>query len=177
VTHQHVQVEVPRQIRQAYQGDSDRPLGGYLAALAGFTGGVGLLAGVTALRRKRLPDRFTLGDVTLLSVATHKLSRLITKDAVLSPLRAPFTRYREPAGDGELNEEVRGQGLRHAIGELITCPFCMAMWIATALTGGMILAPRLTRTVEVVMTAVAASDTLQLVYDAAKHLPSMASDD
>jgi hypothetical protein len=176
VTQRHIHVEVPRQIQRDYQGDEERPLGGYLAALGGYAGGVGLLAGLAAVRRKRLPERFSLGDVALLSIATHKLSRLISKDAVLSPLRAPFTRYQEPAGDGELNEEVRGEGARHAIGELLTCPFCMAMWISTALTGGMILAPRLARTVEVVMTAVAASDLLQLVYDAAKHLPSLAED-
>ena len=91
---------------------------------------------------------------------------------VTSPLRAPFTHYEEPAGDGELNESVRGHGVRHAVGELISCPFCLAVWIATALTGGMVLAPRLTRAACVVMTAVAAADTLQLGYDAAKQLPA-----
>jgi hypothetical protein len=168
-THQHH--HPLERIRNEYQGDESRPLRGYLAALGGYAGTVGLLVGIAFLRRKRLPDAFTLGDVALLSVATHKLSRLLAKDAVLSPLRAPFTRYREPAGDGELNEDVRGQGIRHAIGELISCPFCLDMWFATGLTGGLVLAPRLTRTVETIMTAVAASDFLQLGYDAVKHLP------
>lgn len=158
--------------RSTYAGDDDRPLGGYVVALATYAVGVGTLAGVAALRRRRLPEKFGLGDTVLLSIATHKLSRLVAKDAVTSPLRAPFTRYEEPAGDGEVNESVRGKGVRHAVGELISCPFCMAVWIATGLTGGMVLAPRLTRAVTVVMTAVASSDMLQLVYDSAKELPS-----
>jgi hypothetical protein len=90
---------------------------------------------------------------------------------VFSPLRAAFIRHEEPAGEGELNESMRGHGARHAIGEMISCPFCLAMWIATGLVGGLALAPRLTRTVELIMSAVAVSDALQLVYDAAKDLP------
>jgi hypothetical protein len=171
----HLRTSDPRDVRRAYEGDEDRPLGGYLAALGGYAAGVGTLACVAKLRGRHLPERFSLGDTLLLSIATHKLSRLLAKDAVTSPLRAPFTRYQEPAGDGELNESVRGSGVRHAIGEMLTCPFCLAVWFATALAGGMVLAPRLTRTVSLVMTAVAASDTLQLVYDTAKQLPPTVS--
>jgi hypothetical protein len=162
-------------VREAYAGDEDRPLGGYLGALGAYAATAGTLTGAALLRGRRLPDRFSLGDTVLLSIATHKISRLIAKDAVTSPLRAPFTRYEEPAGDGEVNESVRGKGLRHAIGELISCPFCLAVWVSTGLTGGMVLAPRLARTVCVVMTAVATSDVLQLLYDSAKQLPSTVS--
>jgi hypothetical protein len=118
----------------------------------------------------RLPDRFTARDTALIGIATHKASRLLAKDAVASPLRAPFTRYEEPAGDGELNESVRGHGTRHAIGELLTCPFCLSVWVATGLTAGTVFAPRVTRAVGTVLTAVAVSDTLQLGYDAAKQV-------
>jgi hypothetical protein len=162
---------VAHDITHAYAGGADRPLGGYLAALGCYAGFAGTLVGIGALRGKGLPGKVGIGDAALLSVATHKISRLIAKDAVLSPLRAAFTRYEEPAGDGELNESVRGHGVRHAIGELISCPFCLAVWIATGLVGGLALAPRLTRTVELVMSAVAASDALQLLYDAAKDAP------
>jgi hypothetical protein len=155
-------------IQQDYAGDQDRPLGGYTAVLGSFAAVVGGLTGLGRLRGARLPERFTVQDTALLCIATHKASRLLTKDAVTSPLRAPFTRYEESAGEGEVNESVRGNGVRHAMGELLTCPFCLAVWIAGGLTAGLVLAPRVTRVVLTALTAVAASDTIQLVYDRAK---------
>jgi hypothetical protein len=157
-----------RGVERAYAGEADRPLGGYAVALASYAGFVGALVGIGSLRSKRLPGKVGIGDAALLSVATHKLSRLIAKDAVFSPVRAAFTRYEEPAGEGEVNESVRGHGARHVVGEMISCPFCLAAWISTGLVGGLVLAPRVTRTFELIMSAVAASDALQLVYDAAK---------
>jgi hypothetical protein len=52
----------------------------------------------------------------LLSVATHKASRLITKDRVSSTVRAPFTRFEDDARPDEVSEAARGRGLRRAIG-------------------------------------------------------------
>ena len=113
-----------------------------------------------------IPDGIPWQDVALLAVATHRLSRLITKDSVTAVVPAPFTRFNEPAGDGEVNEEVRGTGLRHAVGELLTCPFCIAQWIATAFAFGLVLAPRATRFVAATLTAVTASDWLQFAHSA-----------
>jgi hypothetical protein len=156
-------------IRKRYQNGEDRPLRGYATVLGVYGGIVGTLTAVGRAKGVRLPERFSAGDVVLLSVATHKASRLLAKDAVTSPLRAPFTQYEEPAGEGELNESVPGHGARHAAGELLSCPFCLAVWVATGLTAGMVFAPRLTRVAATVLTAVAASDTLQLGYDGAKQ--------
>jgi hypothetical protein len=156
-----------RRVKQQYQGDEERPLGGYLAVL-GVYGGLTTAMAAVARALRITPPKPSPMDTVLLSVATHKLSRLLSKDAVTSPLRAPFTRYEESAGEGELMESVRGKGVRHAAGELITCPFCLAVWVATGLTAGMVFAPRLTRLVCTTLTAVAVSDGLQLVYDNAK---------
>ena len=50
-------------------------------------------------------------------------------------LRAPFTRFQESSGQGEVvEEEPCGHGLRLAVGELLVCPYCLAQWVATALT-------------------------------------------
>jgi hypothetical protein len=158
------------QIRKRYQHGEDRPLRGYVTVLSVYGGVVGVLTAAGRLTGTRLPERFSAGDTVLLSIATHKASRLLAKDAVTSPLRAPFTRYEEPAGDGELNESVRGHGVRHAAGELMTCPFCLGVWVATGLTAGMVFAPRFTRAASTVLTAVAVSDVLQLGYDSAKQM-------
>jgi hypothetical protein len=167
--------EATSQVQDGYAGDEDRPLRGYSIAMATY---VALAAGTAALARWRgrdIPERPDPTDLVLVAAATHKLSRILTKDAVTSPIRAPFTRYREPSGDGEVMEEVRaGHGLRHAAGELLTCPFCLAMWTAGGLTAGLVFAPRLTRYASATLTAVAASDFLQLAYDAAKKASAKA---
>jgi hypothetical protein len=143
-----------------------------LGAYAGLAGGLAALAQLTG---RRVPDRVDTRDVVLISIATHKLSRLLAKDSVTSPLRAPFTRYERPTGDAELGEQVRGTGLRHSIGELISCPFCLGVWVASGFAAGLVLAPRLTRLAAATFTAVAVSDALQLGYAAAQQLPRRAA--
>jgi Protein of unknown function (DUF1360) len=158
-------------LRHAYAPHEHRPLDGYVAAMGAFGALAASLAVAAKATGRPVPERPATSDVVLISLATHKLSRLVAKDSVTSPLRAPFTRYSEPGGAAEVNEEVRDQGspVRHAIGELVTCPFCLAMWFATALTGGLVLAPKLTRLVATALTATAASDFLQMAYSMAKE--------
>ncbi|BCJ31725.1 DUF1360 domain-containing protein [Actinocatenispora sera] len=155
-------------LAKRYGQGSSRPLYGYLTVVAVYSGTAATAAALARLTGRQAL-RLALSDVFLLTTATHKLSRLLTKDAVTSPLRAPFTRYQEPAGEGELNEGVRASGTGHAVGELLVCPFCAAVWVATGLTAGMVFAPRLTRLVATTFTAVAGSDFLNLGYDAAKQ--------
>lgn len=159
---------VAHRVKHSYAGGEQRPLGGYLVVLGAYTGVVGALSGAALALGRRPPERIPARDIVIFSIATHKVSRLLAKDAVASPLRAPFTAYEEPAGEGELNEEVRGQGVRHAVGELVTCPFCVGVWIATGLFAGTVFAPRLTRLVAATFAAVAGADVLHLGYDAAK---------
>jgi hypothetical protein len=159
---------VARRIQREYAGGQDRPLGGYSVIIGAYTAVLGTLTAFGRARGARLPDRFGVQDTVLLCVATHKASRLLAKDAITSPLRAPFTRYEESAGEGEVNESVRGTGVQHAVGELLSCPFCLAVWISGGLTAGLVLAPRATRLVMTALTAVAGSDAIQLVYDRAK---------
>ena len=158
-------------LRRDYAPHEHRPLGGYVATMGAFGVLAGSLAAAAKLTGQSVPDRPAAADVLLISVATHKLSRLIAKDAITSPLRAPFTRFAEPGGSGEINEEVRDQGssLRHSIGELVSCPFCLAVWVATGLTSGLVFAPRVTRLAATVFTATAASDFLQMAYSLAKE--------
>ncbi|MGW4500076.1 DUF1360 domain-containing protein [Micromonospora sp. NPDC004336] len=158
-------------LRRAYAPHEHRPLGGYLVSMSAYVGVAGALAGLVKVTGRQVPDRPATADVVLLGIATHKLSRLLAKDAVTSPLRAPFTRYDRPIGSGEVMEQVRDQGssTRHAIGELLSCPFCLAVWVATGLTGGLVLTPRLTRLVATALTAVAASDFLQMAYAVAQR--------
>jgi len=152
-----------------YAPGQERPLGSYAALIgvyAGLTGG-SLLA--LRARHHELPVRPTAGDVLLVGIATHKISRLLAKDKITSFLRAPFTRYQEPAGQGEVDEQPYGRGLRYVVGELIVCPYCLAQWVGTGLTLGLVGAPRLTRWTSSVFVVHTISDFLQAAYRAAEE--------
>jgi len=126
-----------------------------------YAAGVGLF-----LRRwgRQLPTETNVVDVGLVGVATHKATRLIAKDKITTALRAPVTEYEEPAGPSEVAESPRGSGLRRAVGELIVCPYCLGQWVATAFAAGLVVAPRPTRFLASVMSALAISDFLQIAY-------------
>lgn len=116
----------------------ERPLGSYMVLTGAY--GTALAGSLIVLhaRGHELPEQITAGDVVLVGVATHKLSRLITKDKVTSFLRAPFTRFQESSGYGEVEEQPCGHGARLVIGELLVCPYCLAQWVATGLTLGLV---------------------------------------
>jgi hypothetical protein len=150
----------------------ERPLKGYAVVMTVYAAAAGAVAVAARLTGRRLPDRPAAADLALLAVATHKVSRLLTKDAVTSPLRAPVARFEGPAGEAELNESPRGTGARHALGELLTCPFCTAVWVAGGLAAGLVFAPRPTRFGMGIASAIAGADFLHLGYDAAKRAAS-----
>jgi Protein of unknown function (DUF1360) len=83
---------------------------------------------------------------------------------VTSALRHPFTSYQGEAGPGEVEEAAKGSGLRRAIGELLVCPYCIGMWIAAAFTAGLVVAPRPTRWLAAMLSALFGSDILQIAY-------------
>ncbi|MBB5628038.1 hypothetical protein BJ981_003737 [Sphaerisporangium krabiense] len=153
-----------RKEERAYENGTDRPLGSYLRILTVYGGAVAGLVGLGRLIGVRPPERIAPLDLVLMGLTTHRMSRTLSKDPVTSPLRAPFTRYAGVSGPAELKEEVRGHGVKHAVGELVTCPFCLAQWVATAYAAGMVFAPGLTRLAGATMSAVAVSDWLQLAY-------------
>ena len=148
-----------------YKGGEEMPLAGYATLLGVYNVAFAALLLAAKNSGRRLPKRINYADLLLLGVATHKLSRLIAKDRVTSPLRAPFTEYEGPAGASEVKEKVRGRGMRRAIGDLITCPFCMGPWVAAALAFGFMFKPRATRLISGIFTAVTISDFLQHAAD------------
>lgn len=151
-----------------YAPGQERPLGAY-AALTGVYGS-GFAGSLIALRARgrKLPERFAAADVVMIGIATHKLSRLIAKDKVTSFVRAPFTRFQDASGQGEVEEEPCGHGPRLAVAEMLVCPYCLAQWVATAFTLGLVGAPRMTRLLSTVFVAHTISDFLQAAYRAAE---------
>jgi hypothetical protein len=152
-----------------YAPPSERPpLGSYAATSAAFNAAfAGALA--AAARSGRLPERVDTGDMVLIGVASHKLSRMVTKDRITAFLRAPFTEYQEPGGPGEVEERPRGRGLRRAVGELLACPYCLTLWTSAGLHLGVLYAPRVTRVVASTFSALTLADFLHIAYKAAER--------
>jgi Protein of unknown function (DUF1360) len=145
------------------EAEDERPLGGYAAVMAVYGVAVAAAGALVRRRGRQLPD-VALRDVVLVGVATHKLSRRLSKNSVTSPLWVPFTRYKGVSGPAELAEEPRGRGVRKAVGELVTCPFCLSQWVATGFVFGLAVAPRATRMTASVFASLALSDFLQCGY-------------
>lgn len=151
-----------------YKGGEEMPLAGYATLLGIYNAAFAALLLTAKKSGRHLPERVAYADLVLLGLATHKISRIIAKDRVTSPLRAPFTEYEEPADENEVKEKVRGQGLQRAIGDLVTCPWCLGAWVATGLTFALVFRPRETRIVGTVFAAVVISDFVSYAQEAAK---------
>ena len=140
----------------------------FASLLAFYMTSVAVLTGM-AVEKNCLPRRFSLLDLALLGIATHKMRRIVAKDRITCILRAPFVSYVRSAGAGEVEEEPRGRGIQRGIGHLVSCPYCMAPWCATGLAFGLVFAPRVTRFFAGILASVAASDFLHRAYLAAKE--------
>lgn len=145
------------------------PFAPYLAFMSIF--GALVSAALLLARRqgKELPEKVGPGELLLVGTASHKLSRLLAKDKVTSPLRAPFTELEGKGGPAELEESSRGTGLQKAIGELLICPYCLGLWVVAGFSIGLLFVPRVTRFVASLFSALTISDFFQIAYKAAEE--------
>jgi hypothetical protein len=152
-----------------YAEPSKRPPFATYAALA-TAFNAGYAGALLAAKRsgRDLPGRVSAQDVVLIGTASHKLSRLISKDKITAFLRAPFTEYEGKGGPAEVEERARGEGVRKTIGELLICPYCLGLWASGGFHVGLVYAPRATRLVASTFTALTLSDFLQIAYKAAE---------
>lgn len=165
-------------VRSGY-GDEDAPLATYAAIATVFTF-IMFLTVRTAerreVRRRRTPlSRFVRPrdvapdpsalEVVLGGLASFRFARLVARDKVTAFLRAPFVEYHGPGrAPGELNESARGSGLRHTCGVLLTCPYCLTVWVTGMLGGLSLLAPRYGRFVTRLFASVAVADAVHEGY-------------
>lgn len=148
-----------------YDPDGRVNLYGFTGSLAVYTAAC---AGLVLLGRgagDHLPERFEAADLVAGGIATHKFTRLLSKGAVTSPVRAPFTTFEGPAGSSEHVESPRDDSVvRHTVGELLTCPFCLGVWVGTAYVAALAFAPRAARSWAALGTVTAVADFLQHGY-------------
>jgi hypothetical protein len=105
-------------------------------------------------------------DLVLLSFATFRLGRLISYDLVTEPLRLPFTKtVPDETGAGD-SVEARGNGIQHALGQLISCPICSGTWAAAMLTYGLCLFPEAMRLFLFMTAAIGIAEILNGLVEA-----------
>ena len=153
-------IDAVRSLEDVYAPQDERPLTAFTGILAAYGATVGGLSLLVRATGRQLPERMALGDVAATAVATYRVARVLAKSPVTSPLRAPFTRFKGVCGEAELEEEVRGTGWRKAMGELVSCPFCLGQWVVTAFGFSWIFAPRATRMAASMLSAAAEADAL-----------------
>jgi hypothetical protein len=162
--------QTKRRRPSARQRREELPTRDYAALVAVFNGVLATALLARKCSREPLPERIAPQDLVLFALSTQKLSRVITKDKVTSAFRAPFTEVEGKGGAGELEERARGHGLRRAIGELLTCPFCLGTWIASGFVYGYIFTPRLTRILASIFAVSGMADFLQQAYVKAQEM-------
>jgi Protein of unknown function (DUF1360) len=108
---------------------------------------------LTAARagRERLAEPTSLTDLLALGLAGAKLGSVVAEARVTVFLRRPFA-------DGPAAVRPAGDGLRRAVGELVTCSHCVSLWAAGALAAGQLARPREIRLVTRVFAAYALAD-------------------
>lgn len=102
----------------------------------------------------RHQDGLPARELVPLSAATFALSKLIAKEKVETWIREPFV---EETAHGR---QPKGERVRYAIGELLTCTRCVGAWCALGLVGLRLAAPGPARTVTSVLAASAGNDFL-----------------
>lgn len=90
--------------------------------------------------------------------ATFALSKLIAKEKAGAFVREPFVEV----ADGD--RRPRGEGLRHVLGELVTCTRCAGAWSALGVVGLRLASPPAGRAVTSVLAASAANDFGQAAF-------------
>jgi hypothetical protein len=131
-----------------------RPLPQYATLATAFSAALG---GFVLVARDRLPERIGFGDVARVGLASYKLGRLVAREDVTAWVRAPVT-------EDEEARRPKPEGMARALGELVTCPYCVGLWVSAGLTAGIALRPRETRFVTAVFGAQAAADFLNAAF-------------
>jgi hypothetical protein len=125
----------------------------YAALSAGYGA---LVSALVVASRDGGADPIRPVELPQLGLATFALAKLVSKEKVDSWMRQPFLDERP---DGE--RRPKGEGLRYAIGELLSCTRCMGTWSALGLVGLRLLRPREARVVLPLLAASATNDWLQ----------------
>jgi Protein of unknown function (DUF1360) len=137
----------------------ERPLPEYATLTAAFWA---VFLGFVLTNRDRLPERIPFGDLVRIALSSYKISRVITKEEVTAFVRAPVTE------DADAQEPKR-EGAARVLGELLTCPYCVGLWVASAISFSLVRFPRETRFATTIFGAQTVADFLNAAFVRARE--------
>jgi hypothetical protein len=111
---------------------------------------------VAGTRGRASDDPITNKELIPLAAATFAVSKAVARERIGAWVREPFV-------DEEKNQNQRPKGnrIRRAVGELVTCTRCVGTWSALAVVGLRVMNPEAGRTISVVLASSAANDWMQ----------------
>jgi hypothetical protein len=113
-----------------------------------------LTAGLVAATQKRAAkDPITNKELVPLAAATFAVSKAVARERIGTWVREPFV-------DTEV-QQPKGNRIRRALGELVTCTRCVGTWSALAVVGLRVANPSAGRTVSMILASSAANDWMQ----------------
>ena len=131
--------------------------GDYAALNAGWAA---LAAALLAASHEDAPPT---SELPVFGLAAFALTKAVAKEKVGVWVREPLV-HEELDG-----RPPKGQGLRYAVGELLTCTRCLGTWSSLGLVGLRVLRPREGRIVATVLASAAINDWLQTGFTFARE--------
>jgi hypothetical protein len=131
--------------------------------LLGTFGGITLLAIIFLRHRPEVEMLLSPIWLALLGLASYRLGRIVALDEVTQPFRMPFVEVHEI--EGEKKEVARPDGLRGALGALLTSPESVGFWIAGIFVYLFVVWPEVMRLIIIVL----AINGLAELFNAATH--------
>ncbi len=126
---------------------------------AALSAGYGAMLGALLLASRDKGEEPVRPEEALsLGLATFALAKLVSKEKVDAWVREPFVDER----DG--GREPKGTGLRHVVGELLTCTRCTGVWSALGLVALRVTRPGQSRVVTALLGASAVNDFAQAAF-------------
>ncbi len=136
-----------------------------LALIGLFVGSMATYAVGAARRHEQLDVKPF--DLLLLGLASFRTGRMLAYERVAAPLRAAVTETRPDASGYGETVVAKGTGAREAVGELFSCPICVATWASAGMVYGLHFAPVPTR---LLMTTLGATGVAEIVLSATEAL-------
>jgi len=129
----------------------------YAALEAVFAAGLAALVALTRRRERDGTLAIPRDELPLLALATFVLADVLAKEKISTWIREPFVE--EGADHKPVKPE--GQGMRAAIGELMTCTRCIGTWSALGLVALRTASPAAGRATMRVLALAGANDLMQ----------------